>query len=281
LTPPVPEDLYVSMFGSVDVNLYEMPDNTNLGPECQNGTASSPNGIGANELSQLFIPQGGTRSLDSFKTMGEGKNECGALIHHVLIPTAVINNQPADVAFHGTKSYVATLGDGVYPVTAAGVIGPSPLAGTPCFSGNDFNVAADAAGNLYMSSGAVVWKWTFPAGPCAALTGTGPSYIYGLNVDATNRLIAVGTNSSGVGTIYRWPAGNPNGVAVAYAEPANATGIYGRVDDNNNTFVVGDYTLGSADVYKYPTLKYVYSITTGLIQTDTVEGVAPAPGSGR
>jgi hypothetical protein len=267
------EDLYVGMFYSIDVPLYEMPNTTNAAAECMNATASYPNGIGSNEGGQLFIPQGGTRSLDSFKNVPE----CGALLHSVAMPTAVINNQPTDVAFHGAKAYVSTVGDGIYPIVGAG---PAGAAIGPCFSGSDFNIAADAAGDLFLSTGASVYEFVGGGGACALLTGTGPSYIYGLSVDATGNLIAVGTNTTNNGTIYRW-APPYTGAATPYAEPAGAVGIYGKVDDIGHTFVVGDYALGSVDVYSYPALKYKYSFNNGLTVANTVEGVAPAPGSGR
>jgi hypothetical protein len=256
-------EVYISSFSATTINAYKIPDSNNHAPKCMDSPISAPNGINMGPNRTLWDPDGGTRTIIPF-----AKN-CGG----EGTPIASFNsNQPADVAFNSAGTmYVANVTGGGADVYVGGVY--STTLSNAAFAGFDcFGVAVDKAGDVFVSSNAnIIVEFVGGAEPGVVLTSsgmTGTSAPGGMTVDKHNNLIVVDITN---GLLVYAP---PYTQAPSKTQATHGSSVYGHLDKTNEFLYVGDFGIGSVDVYSYPGLHYKYSITNGLIQSNDVEGVA-------
>lgn len=255
-------ELYVSSFLATTINAYKIPNSGNHAPKCTDSPSSSPNGINMGPNRTLWDPDGGTRSIIPF-----AKN-CGG----EGTPIASFNsNQPSDVAFDSSGNmFVANTAGGGADEYTGGVYVTTLT--NPALTGvNCFGVATDGANVFVSSNSNVIVEFVGGAEPGVVLTSsgmTGTTTPVGMTVDKHHNLIVIDI-SNGI-LVYA----SPYTQAPSKTAPTHGSSVYGHLDKTNEFLYVGDFGLGAADVYSYPGLHYKYSITNGLIQGNTVEGVA-------
>jgi len=252
-------EVYVSSFLATTINAYKIPNSGNHAPKCTDGPASAPNGINVDSHRVLWDPDGGSRTIIPF-----AKN-CGGAGAAIADP----NGQPSDVAFDGTTMYVADASTGAVDVYTGGVLSGTltnaALSGLPCFA------VAVIQHNVFASSNSnVIVEYVGGSEPGIDLTTSGmsgTSVPVGMMGDSHHRLVVIDIGSGIL--VYASPY---TGAPVKSA-PTHGSSVYGHLDKTNEFLYVGDFGNGAADVYSYPGLHYKYSITNGLSQSNTVEGV--------
>jgi len=254
-------EVYVSSFLATTINAYKIPDSGNNPPKCTDGPVGAPNGINVDSHRTLWDPDGSSRSLIPF-----AKN-CGGAGTAIADP----NGQPSDIAFDGSasKMYVADASTGAVDVYTGGVLSGTltnaALSGFACFA------VAVINHNVFASSNAnIIVEYVGGAEPGIVLTSsgmTGTATPVGMMGDVHHKLIVIDI-SNGI-LVYAPPYTS----APVKSAPTHGSSVYGHLDKTNEFLYVGDFGNGAADVYSYPGLHYKYSITNGLVPSDTVEGV--------
>jgi hypothetical protein len=113
----------------------------------------------------------------------------------------------------------------------------------------------------------VIVEFALGAEPGTVLALTGTSIPVGITGDPHHNLIV--TDLSNGFLVYAPPySGAPIKTQAAVGES-----VYAHLDRTHEFLYAGDFANGSADVYTYPGLHYKYSITNGLSQSNSVEGV--------
>jgi hypothetical protein len=254
-------EVYVSAFLATTINAYKIPDSGNNPPKCTDGPVGAPNGINVDSHRTLWDPDGNSRSLIPF-----AKN-CGGA------GTAIAdgNGQPSDIAFDASasKMYVADASTGAVDVYTGGVL--SGTLTNPALSGFACFAVAVINHNVFASSNAnIIVEYVGGAEPGIDLTTsgmTGTATPVGMMGDIHHKLIVIDI-SNGI-LVYAPPYTS----APVKSAPTHGSSVYGHLDKTNEFLYVGDFGNGAADVYSYPGLHYKYSITNGLVPSDTVEGV--------
>jgi hypothetical protein len=250
----IPGGLYVSAFTATAINEYKIPNKLNGAPKCTDGPSSAPNGINVDSHRTLWDPDGGTRTIIPFAP------NCGGAGTALSDP----NGQPADVAFDGTKMYVADV-SGAVDVFTSGVL--TGQLTNPAITGSSFGVAV-IQHNVFLSSTAnVIVEFAGGLEPGAALALTGTSVPGGITGDQHHNLIVT---DLGNGFLVYAP---PYSGAPIKTQAWVGASVYAHLDKTHEFLYAGDFANGSADVYTYPGLHYKYSVTNGLIQSQDVEGV--------
>jgi hypothetical protein len=254
-------EVYVSSFLATTINAYKIPDSGNNPPKCTDGPVAAPNGINVDSHRTLWDPDGSSRTLIPF-----AKN-CGGAGTAISDP----NGQPSDIAFDGSasKMYVADASTGAVDVYTSGVLSGTltnaALSGFACFA------VAVINHNVFASSNAnIIVEYVGGAEPGIVLTSsgmTGTLTPVGMMGDIHHKLIVIDI-SNGI-LVYAPPYTS----APVKSAPTHGSSVYGHLDKTNEFLYVGDFGNGAADVYSYPGLHYKYSITNGLVPSDTVEGV--------
>jgi len=266
-----PYRVYASTFAGASIPDYPVPNPGNRAAKCSESGSSFPNGIGVDNTSVLYVPQGSLRELQTYAP------NCGALLTTVAIPAGT-DNQPTDVALDETNkiAWVDTLEDGIYPVAFGGSSVGTPLTCTSYLE--SFTDAVDSKGDVFVggrtsSGSSVVYEWAGGTGSCVQVGVTGFGTIGGLTFDAKDNLIDVDFTAG----ILVWAppySGNPTSVTAEKGES-----IYGRTDKLGDTLYVSDFANGSVDVFKYKSSgsTYAYSWTNGLVASQDVEGIGVDP----
>jgi hypothetical protein len=257
----VPGGLYASEFSGSAINHYKIPNKLNGPPTCTDGPASAPNGINVDKHRNLWDPDGGTRTIIEFAP------NCGGQLTSVASNGG---NQPADVAFDGTKMYVADVNlDGI-DVYTAGVY-TTTLTNPGMSGGSCFGVATIGHNVFASSTSNVIVEYANGAEPGVDLTTsgmTGTTTPGGMTGDSHKNLIVVDLSN---GILSYAP---PYTQAPAKVTAPVGSSVYAHLDKTNEFLYVGDYGNGAIDVYTYPGMKYKYSVTNGLSVSFIVEGVA-------
>jgi hypothetical protein len=270
--------LYVAQVLGTAINEYALPDENNLAAKCaERAKIAVAMAVSARHIlyvaEQRFIGGYQTFPIETF-----GPN-CGAkgitLLESFGYPTSVaIDNKSGRV-------YVAWY---ALAGTGGGVIVydkdkryPTRLLSNSTIIGNG-GVAVDSSGNVLWSGYAPTSIAEFPHGQqkgSAVITNPGFSYPYSLELDRNDNLVASDTGSGTIDVFAPPYTGTPT-----LTIPTKGYTLSVKLDAANQNLYASDFTNGSVDVYAYPSGTFEYSITTGLVQSNYVYGVAVDPPTG-
>lgn len=272
--------LYVSEFKASSVSGYSVPDKRNRGPVCAVAGVRAVNGIGVDRAGTLWVPQqdhnGGANTIASYGP------HCGApgitLKDPNGYPWAIAFDSKATNYVMDSQTYPSGPGDVLaYP---KGATSPSTVLTDPTFRMLTA-IGIDANDNVYVMTtahnnhGAIV---EFKNGkmPGRLLIAVATAGIPGgsLLFDKNANLI-VGEFSSAAVEIFAPPyGGSPQ------TFPLKSTSWQCSLNRIETRLACADFGNGSVDVYAYPSIAYLYRITAGLLEVDTVVGVAYDPAAG-
>ena len=260
--PKVPGGLYVGEFSTGDVGEYALPTKGNESPRCTLSGFSEVNGIGVNSKHVLYVPDGATRKIYTYAA------DCGT--QGVTLSDS--NGQPSDVAFDGKTVYVNDATSAKIDVFANGATSPTSTLSNSAISGNNFGDAVDKSHNVYESSqSAVIVEYAGGAEPGTKLSLNGLATPLGMDFDKQNNLLVTDTTNGLL--IYASPySGNPSKKVTLHN-----LSVYCKLDAPNKHLYCSDIIEGTVDAYSYPAVTYEYSISNGLVQSGSVEGIALDP----
>ncbi len=264
LPAKTPGGLYVGQFSANVINEYTLPDKNNSAPRCTVGFVGAVNGIGVNAKHVLYVPNDSPRGIYLWAA------NCGK-----SLPTLSDGNgQPADVAFDGTTVYVDDATTGGIDVFAHGATAPTGTLSNAAIAGSNFGVAVDGKHNVFESSqtgSGVVVEYAGGKEPGSVLAITGTATPQGLEFDKKGNLLVMDT-TNGV-LIYAPPY---DGAPKHVITPQNFS-VYAKLDAANKNLYLSDIVMGTVDAYTYPAGAFEYSISNGLLQGNSVEGIAVDP----
>jgi hypothetical protein len=269
--------LYVSEFKASSVSGYSVPDRRNRGPVCAVAGVKAVNGVGVDRSGTLWVPQqndnGGTNSVTSYAP------HCGA----PGITLHDSNGYPWAIAFDskGTNyvmdSQTAPSGPGAVLVYRKGATSRATVLTDPAFRmltaiGVDANDNVYVATTAHNNHGAIV---EFKNGkmPGRLLIAVATPGIPGgtLLFDRSANLIVDEFSSAAVEVFAPPYGGSPRTFQL------KGTSWQCSLNRIETRLACADFGNGSVDVYAYPSIAYLYSITAGLLKVDTVVGVAYDP----
>lgn len=271
--------LYVSEFKVSSVGGYSVPDKRNRGPVCAVTGVKGVNGIAVDRAGTLWVPQqnhnGGTNTITSYAP------HCGA-------PGITLNDSngyPWAIAFDSKgRNYVmdsqtSPSGPGDVLVYSKGATSPSAALTDRAFRMLTA-IGIDANDNLYVMTtaqgnrGAIVeFKNGKMPGRLLIAVAT-PGIPGGALLFDKNANLIVDEFSSAAVEIFAPPyGGNPRTFQL------KSTSWQCSLNRIETRLACADFGNGSVDVYAYPSIVYLYSITAGLLKVDTVVGVAYNPGA--
>jgi hypothetical protein len=259
LTPP--GGAYVAQSQATAVNEYALPNRSNNAPVCT-VAGSFVNGIGVNRKRVLYVPNGNGQ----IATFGPN---CGAAGPVLSDP----GQQPADVAFDGTKVYVDNASSGGIDVFLNGQTVKSRSLSNPAITGSNFGVGVDAAHSVFESTtNGVIVKYAGGVGAGTVLPITGLGFPIGIEFDKSQNMIVTDGNSGIL--IYAPPYSGAPTRTISFG---GRDGFWGKLDAGNINLYVSDNLNATIDVYNYSTGAYRYSFGNGLVVSKSVEGVAIDP----
>ena len=263
--------VYVSM--AQQVNLYALPDSTNLPPTCTFATNFSK-GMAVDSVGRLWVTNTGSRQVTTYR-----KGTC----HRTALTLNEPNGVPFDVAIsrNGTV-YVADIVDsagnhGVVSVYKKGATTPSSTL-TDDGMTTARAVAIDKLGNVFVScvkerQSACIIEFANGQMPGKYLD-VQVGIAAGLEFDTQQNLLV---DDPGAREIKSFAP--PYQGARTTAFPLRGSSDFGKLDAANQNFYASNFSQGRVDVFSYPSGTYEYSISNGLIQSNAVIGIAVDPGS--
>jgi hypothetical protein len=177
------------------------------------------------------------------------------------------------VAVDGTRSYV---GGGTH-VSACGGSGCTVKLTDDSILQLE-SIAVDHSGNVwasYYSQSLVPSLIVWPGGQMPGRVVTG--YVNqntpgGLSFDKDNTLVSIQSRFLNV-YVYRCQAATAS-CTNTQTFTLKAASVFGALNAKNTNYQATDYANDSVDVYAYPSFKYLYSYSNGLMSTYSLEGIA-------
>jgi hypothetical protein len=263
--------VYVGQFSGTPVQEYPRNDKKNAPALCSlPGTAV--NGLAVDASGNVWVPSGTGGGKGTTQEYGPN---CGAAGITIVSP----NGQPADAAFDSKGNiYILNIFGAAGAAGSIDIYDPQGNA-TGNLSDPTFfeliGIAIDNKGNVFVSNrqaNAVANVVEFVGGQMPATQL--PGVVLGLpgapQLDRANNLIISDWNSLTL-NVYAPPySGSPT------ITPMQGLSLWCPLSHNENRLYCADLG-GSLDVYSYPSVKYLYSVTNGLLPSGFASGSAPNP----
>jgi hypothetical protein len=285
--------VYGSQYGSATTNLgglfnlYAVPDTKNAKPVCTNDTVTEINGIDVDSTGTLWVPGVLPPKLTKNVVYTYDKETCtrGKTTY------TETNGEPSDIAFATTgTNYVLDIVDtaltngviSIYPKgktkPTATLQLPGELVGTGSSQGLALGIGTDIKNNVYatyLASGGGTDLAVFKGGKGKGtiLQDSTSARWIGITFDSKGNLLAADSLGLAIDVFAPPYTGTPTTLPTE----SSTVPVDLKLDATNTNLYVADATNGTIDVYKYPSGTYEYSISTGLSQSDNVEGVAVDP----
>jgi hypothetical protein len=269
-----PVQLFVSQVYSTQLYGYKVPNKKNDPPFCTYSPGDYVNNLSFDSEGNLWVPEGENRTIIEYQS-GCGP-QIGVLYDAIGQDDAIVfdraghpwvaNLQDLNAANGSVIEYVKSkIVSELQDPTVAEIIG----------------LAMDRSGNVWVSF--VSGSSNFPGNIAEFPKGKEPAVLFSnislgfpgsIQFDDHANLVGVNQTTPQV-QIYAPPyTGAPSSSFPLHGAAVDCTLSHGE-----KLLYCSDYTYGSADVYAYPSGKYRYSFTTGLVSVLVPTGVAvfPAP----
>lgn len=275
--------IYVSAFYLYTIMGYPPKNRNNGTPTCYVPGEEYVQGIAADDVGDLVVPEGGSRRIDFFS-----KNMCGFKIGSVFDAFG----QPSDVAIDrgSALTQYVVIGHIIDNSVPGGSISKCSLAKNSCkldlFNDQlgDLAGVATRNGDCWGSgrkpggtkTPAVLIYFAHCRGHGRLAQGFKNAYLGGLAFDGDGNLLSISAFDA---KLYVYKGCDPKCSLVGGPFALNGNTVFGRLNAKSTEFVAADFQYGQIDVYKYsPTkLSYEYSFDNGLSPSNDVEGTAVNP----
>jgi len=299
----MPKGIYVNEFYGGGALAYQNRNTGNNPPFCTvpTGIGADVNGMAIDGKGNLMTPvpvnYSGLPVLEIWQGPKSG-SACCTMVASISDPYG----QPSDAASFDSLNGEIVLGNIFGPSGTAGSVSICSVSAGCTQNLTNYTTMFKVAGVALASNGDCWASAEDPSGIAtltyfAGCTGGGvqaTGYLNidygGLDIDKNGNLVAVDKNPNGISQLWVYNGCNPACTLVGGPFPLAGncptgtticTMVFGAVNSQSMTFVTGNRTSGSADIYYYsPTsLTYWYSITNGLSSSGLIEGVAYNPAS--
>jgi hypothetical protein len=283
-TAKSPDGIYAAGFSSSFVLGYHDPNRRNRRPVCSID-AIGVNGITVDGSGNLVVPSAPATGLGEV-TIYEGPQLCGESLGTFTDPYGVAADAATANAVTG-KIVVANLF--VSPSDPIGNLAICTLAKgcrkeltSSTITGKVAGVALAENGDCWASSensdgnAATLTYFKGCTGSGAAATGWQNASYGGLMTDKQGDLVSIDISDS---ALWVYKGCNPGCTLVGGPFTLEGNSAYGGLNARRDRLALGDYENSQVDIYAYSSTKltYLYSISSDLFPSDSVEGAAFSP----
>jgi hypothetical protein len=285
-TTKSPDGIYAAGFSSSFVLGYHDPNRRNRRPVCSTD-AIGVNGITVDGSGDLVVPSAPAAGAGEV-TVYQGPQLCGKSLGTFTDPYGVAADAATANAVTGTivvanlfvspsdpvgNLAICTLAKGCRKELTSSTI-TGKVAGVALAENGD----CWAASENYDGNAGTLTYFKGCTGSGEAATGWQNASYGGLMIDKRGNLISIDISDS---VLWVYKGCNPACTLLGGPFTLEGNSAYGGLNARGDRLALGDYENSQVDIYAYRSTKltYLYSISSDLFPSDTVEGAAFSPSS--